>query len=257
VRRAEPPKENRPLAESDNERARELVALDELFVTDIAQMPPEASSYFRRRPFLTPEVCRQWRIGYLPQSAKSLLRGKIVYGYSSADGELLTWFGRDPRYEQKSAAWKASDRTDPEPIKTQFVKGFHRGLELYGEHAVRRAAGEGRKSAAGIGLILVEGPNDAIRLHTLNELAVAVCSNTITREQSERAARLAREVDNGTITLLLDCDEEGEQGAQQALALLAEYAPVRLGWSRTMFGGRYKDRQPESVSGDDWRELVP
>jgi hypothetical protein len=256
VPRAEPPKKNHPLANSDNERARELVTLDEQFITAVSAMPPEASSYFRRRPFLTSEVCRRWRMGYLPQSTKSLLRGKIVYGYESADGELLTWFGRDPRYEQKSAAWKASDQTDPEPIKTQFVKGFHRGLELYGEHAVRKAAAEGRKSADSVGLILVEGPNDAIRLHVLNELAVAICSNTITREQAERATRLAREVANGTITVFFDCDEEGEHGAQQALLVLAEYAPVRLGWSRSMHRGRYKDRQPESLSGDDWHELL-
>jgi len=252
-----PPKPlvNVPLALSENERARELVKLDEQFTTDVAAMPPEASAYFRRRPFLTPEVCQNWRAGYLPQSCKSLLRGKIVYGYDSPDGELLTWFGRDPGYEQKMTGWKASDRSGPEPVKTQFVKGFHRGLELYGEHAVRQAAAEGRKPAAGAGLILVEGPNDAIRMHTLNELAVAVCSNTITREQAEQAAKLARDVADGTIVLLFDCDEEGERGSQQALALLAEHAPVRLGWSRTMHARRYIDRQPESLTRGEWKSI--
>jgi hypothetical protein len=253
---ADPPKINQPLAESTNERARELVALDEQFITDVAKMPPEASRYFRHRPFLTPETCQKWRVGYLPQSAKSLLRGKIVYGYDSADGKLLTWFGRDPRYEQKAAEWKASDRSEPEPVKTQFVQGFHRGLELYGEHAVREAARERSASATGAVLILVEGSNDAIRMHALDAMAVAVCSNTITRDQAERAAKLSRDVADGTILLLFDCDEEGEHGSQQALALLAEYAPVRLGWSRSMYGGRYKDRQPESLAQDEWRELL-
>lgn len=93
-------------------------------------------------------------------------------------------------------------------------------------------------------------------MHTLGEQAVAACSNTLTREQAERAAKLARDVADGTILLLLDCDEEGERGSQQALALLAEYAPVRLGWSRSMHAGRYKERQPESLAGDDWRELL-
>ena len=253
-----PPKPpiNVPLDQSENERARELVCLDEQFVTDVAAMPPETSGYFRRRPFLTSEVLREWRVGYLPQSAKSLLRGKIVYGYHSPAGELLTWFGRDPRYERKLTHWKASDRSEPEPVKTQFVKGFHRGLELYGEHAVRKAASEGGRSAAGVGLVVVEGPNDAIRLHTLGELAVAACSNTITREQAERAAKLARDVAEGTILLLLDGDEEGERGSQQAVALLAEFAPVRLGWARSMHAGRFRDRQPESLSDDDWRELL-
>jgi hypothetical protein len=248
-------KVNQPLAESVNDRARELVSLDEQFITDPGQMPPEASRYFRHRPFLTSEVCRQWRVGYLPQSAKSLLRGKIVYGYDSADGKLLSWFARNPRFEQMHANWKTSERTEPEPVKTQFVKGFHRGLELYGEHVVREAASSGRKSATASGLIVVEGPNDAIRLHSLNEQAVAVCSNTITREQAQRAATLARDVADGTILLLFDCDEEGERGSQQALMLLAEYVPVRLGWTRSTHAGRYKDRQPESLSIDQWREL--
>ena len=90
------PEINVPLAGSENERARELVNLDQQFVTDVAAMPPEASAYFRRRPFLTPEVCHKFAMGYLPQSAKSLLRGQFVYGYRSPTGELLTWFGRNP-----------------------------------------------------------------------------------------------------------------------------------------------------------------
>ena len=27
------------------------------------------------------------------------MRGKVVYAYHAADGELLTWFGRDPDFE--------------------------------------------------------------------------------------------------------------------------------------------------------------
>ncbi len=253
-RTASEPSRNSLLAESDNPRARELLTLDEQFITDVAAMPPEASSYFRRRPFLTPGVCRQWRMGYLPQSAKSLLRGKIVYGYQDDDGQLLTWFGRDPRYESKLAEWKASDRSEPEPIKTQFVKGFHRGLELYGAHAISRITID--KESAGSGLFVVEGPNDAIRLQSLGVPAVALCSNTITREQAQKAAGLARECAGGIITLLLDCDEEGERGVQQALPMLAEYAPVRLGWSARMHGGGFRGRQPESIDAEEWKRLV-
>lgn len=250
---SEPPR-NSLLAESDNQRARELLTLDEQFITDVAAMPPEASNYFRRRPFLTPEVCRHWRMGYLPQSAKSLLRGRIVYGYLDQDGQVLTWFGRDPRYESKLAAWKASDRSEPEPIKTQFVKGFHRGLELYGVHAISSVAID--KQSARSGLFVVEGPNDAIRLQSLGVPAVALCSNTITREQAEKAAELARKCAGGQITLLLDCDEEGERGVQQALPMLAEHAPVRLGWSSRMHDGGFRGRQPESIDAEEWKRLM-
>ncbi len=249
----EEPKVNVPLAQSENERARELVTLHEQLITDPAEMPPAASRYFRSRPFLTPEVCKKWRMGYLPQDAKTMLRGKVVYAYDSPAGEILTYFGRDPKYEERHQRWIAGGKKDREPIKTQFVKGFHRGIELYGEHEV----------AEGNSLVIVEGPNDAIRLHSLGVSAVAVCSNTITREQAAKAAKLAREMGSeisggirtAIMTLLLDCDEEGCNGVGQALPLLAEHGPVRLGWNRTMHDGRYWGRQPESLSLDDWRSI--
>lgn len=245
---------NVPMEQSSNERARALLSLDREFVTDPAAMPPEAARYFRQRPFLTPEACSSWRVGYLPHSSKSLLRGKIVYGYMDPVGNLLTWFGRDPRFEQKIAAWRASDRSGPEPIKTQFVKGFHRGLELYGEHLVRAEADRG--AIPGIGLVLVEGPNDAIRLHALDVPAVAVCSNTITREQAEKAAALAQQLSvEGVVTLLFDCDEEGRRGAEQALKMVAEFAPVRVGWTHVGHSKRFDGRQPESLSDDEWHAL--
>ena len=97
---------NVPLAQSDNERARGLVNLDAKFVVDPAAMSPKAASYFRHRPFLTPEVCKRWRMGYLPRDAGGdhaggTMRGKIVYPMLSESGEVLTWFGRDPEYEGK------------------------------------------------------------------------------------------------------------------------------------------------------------
>jgi len=245
---------NIPLAESDNERARALVTLDEEFVTDPAQMPPEAAGYFRRRRFLTAEACQEFRVGYLPQSSKSLLRGKIVYPYFSAEGKLLTWFGRDPRYEDKLRKWAASDRSEPEPTKTQFVKGFHRGLELWGEHLLR--AKEAPRPQAELGLVIVEGPNDAINLQLLGIPAVALCSNTITREQAERVAALAGHLETRLALLMLDCDEEGEHGVAQMLPLLARHLHVRLGWHRGLREGAFRDRQPEQLTRNQWSELV-
>jgi hypothetical protein len=250
---AKKPDVNLPLAASENERARELVNLHEQFITDVAAMPPEASAYFRRRPFLTSEVCQKFAMGYLPQSAKSLLRGHVVYGYRSPGGEMLTWFGRNVRYEAQHAQWKASDRSESEPMKTRFVKGFHRGLEVYGEDVVRA---EGGREFPNVGLVVVEGPNDAIRLNTLGVAAVALCSNTITREQVERIGVLAQDYKAQCVTLMLDCDEEGINGTQQVLPLLAEKIPVRLAWSSTTAGGKFKGRQPEDLSADQWNELM-
>ena len=216
---------NVPLAASPNERARGLTTLDAKFTCDLAAMPPAASSYFRRRPFFSPEVCRAWRMGYLPRDtgddkAGGTMRGKIVYPYLSETGELLTWFGRDPQFEEKHQAWESSDRKDREPEKFHFVKGFHRGLELYGQHRLREQ--QAVDALRNIGIILVEGPNDAIRLATLGIPAVALCSNTITREQASKAAKLARELGNNVVTVFLDCDPEGENGMKQCLGYLSQ-----------------------------------
>ncbi|MBI1832254.1 MAG: hypothetical protein HYR84_12490 [Planctomycetes bacterium] len=252
------PKVNIPLAESENERARVLTELDRKFTLDLGEMTPRASSYLRRRPFLSPEVCRKWRMGFLPRSSgedKSggTMRGKIVYPYFSETGEVLTWFGRDPDYEDKHKEWEATDRAEREPEKFHFIKGFHRGIELFGQHVLCNEP-EAEKMKE-LGLILVEGPNDVIRLDTLGIPSVGLCSNTITREQAKKTARLARELANGIVTVFLDCDPQGENGMKQCLGYLAPLVPVRLAWMSKMYGGKFNGRQPESLSIDEWHEI--
>ncbi len=250
---------NLPLKESDNERARGLVNLDAKFLVDVSMMPPKASAYFRRRPFLTPEVCKGWRIGYLPRDVGGedrtggTMRGKVVYAYTNDTGVILTWFGRDPEFEDKHQKWAAEGRTDKEPEKFHFVKGFHRGQELFGTDRLRDPANI--ESLKRLGLILVEGPNDCVRLGTLGVPAVALCSNAITREQAAKAMRLARDLGNGVVTIFLDCDTEGETGMKQCLGYLAQLGPVRLAWTSKMFGGKFRDRQPESLAIDEWKEI--
>lgn len=249
---------NVPLAQSDNERARGLVALDEKFVVDVAKMNPKAASYFRSRPFLSPEVCKKWRMGYLPRDtggdhAGGTMRGKIVYPMLSESGEVLTWFGRDPEYEAKHQLWLAGGKQEREPEKFHFVKGFHRGCELFGQH---RLHDEGiSEKMKGIGLLVVEGSNDVIALDALNVPAVGLCSNTVTEDQVEKVIRLAHAIAGGVVTLMLDCDAEGESGAKMALVEIAQHCPVRLAWSSLMYNGAFKGRQPESLSAGDWREI--
>ncbi len=257
---AAPPKVNIPLLRSDNERARGLVDLDQKFLVDVAEMTPKASAYVRRRAFLTPEVCRKWRMGYLPRDvggedrSGGTMRGKIVYGYPNAEGQILTWFGRDPEFEDKHQQWESAGRKDREPEKFHFVKGFHRGLELFGVHRLREPGAAERIRE--LGLILVEGPNDVIRLDTLGVPALGLCSNTITREQAAKAAELAREFGTGIVTVFLDCDPEGENGMKQCLGYLAQLTPVRLAWTSKMFAGKFRGRQPESLQIDEWQEIA-
>ena len=250
---------NVPLAQSNNERARGLVALDEKFVVGVAQMNPKAASYFRSRPFLTPEACKKWRMGYLPRDtggdhAGGTMRGKIVYPMLSENGDVLTWFGRDPEYEAKHQVWAAGDKQEREPEKFHFVKGFHRGNELFGQH--RFQAEEVGDKLKGIGLIVVEGPNDVIALDALGVPAVGLCSNTITAEQAKKTKYLADAIAGGVVTLMLDCDAEGEGGAKLALVEIAKKCAVRLAWSSDMHNGAFKGRQPESLGREEWEKIL-
>ena len=181
------------------------------------------------------------------------MRGKIVYPMLSDEGEVLTWFGRDPDYEAKYGRWLAAGKQGKEPAKTHFVKGFHRGLELFGQFQILHGADQEKLNR--LGLIVVEGPNDVIRLDTLGVPAVGLCSNRIGREQVARTVALAEQLAGGRVTLMLDCDVEGENGAKQALWELAQTCGVRLAWSRSMHGGKFADRQPESLSCEEWEEL--
>lgn len=257
-----PPKVNVPLAKSENERARALVTLDEKFVVDPAEMPPAASAYFRRRPYLSPEHCRKWRMGYLPRDtggsdkAGGTMRGTVVYPMFNEDGEVLTWFGRDPDFERKHQQWIAANKEGREPEKFHFVKGFHRGLELFGQNGKERLREPGyREALQELGLIVVEGSNDVIALDALGLPSVGLCSNMMTDVQVKKVVRWAKELAGGLVTLMLDCDAEGENGMRQALWQIAQHCPVRLAWSSEMFGGRFKGRQPESVRKDEWTSL--
>ena len=246
-----------PLAENENERARELTSLDERFLLpdDRSKMPPEAASYFGRRPWLTAEVCKQFRIGYLPSDGGSMMRGGIVYPYFSESGELLTWFKRDPRCEEKHRKWSAGNRDGREPEKCMFVKGFRRRIELCGQHQLSSFE-EFSEKLSGIGLPVVEGPNDVMRLSCFGIPAAGLCSCQITREQAKKVGELARRYAFGTVLLLGDLDEKGEHGVKTAFVYLSSVAAVRLGWSPKMFGGRFRGRQAEQLSLEEWEEIA-
>jgi len=129
-----------------------------------------------------------------------------------------------------------------------------RGSELYGAHALQSQQAAEQLRAIGV-LPLVEGPNDVIRLSLLDVPAVALCSNRITREQAEKVGKLVRERACGTVGIFLDADEEGLNGMRQCLGFIAQVAPVRLLWTDRMFGGKFKGRQPESLTLEEWQEI--
>lgn len=258
---AAPPKPvvNMPLSQSENERARALIDLDAKFVRDVGAMPPKVSAYLRRRHYLTPEACQAWRMGYLPRDAgedKSggTMRGKIVYPYVSIDGELLTWFGRDVEFGEKHQEWEKSDKSEKKPEEFRFVKGFHWGLELFGQERLRSPAAIDQ--LRGIGVVIVADPHDVIRLAEFGLPAVATCTQGITREQSAKAAALAREVGGGVVTILFECTAAGEVAMRQALGYLAQLVPLRLAWNTKMHAGKFQGRRPEDLAKPELESLM-
>lgn len=105
-------------------------------------------------------------------------------------------------------------------------------------------------------VIIVEVPNGMMNLTSLGVPAVAVCSNTVTAEQADELAALAREFGDGTVSVMFDLDREGENGGKQAVVELAARCRVRFAWTPGIADGKFRGRQPESVTQDEWETAI-
>ncbi len=229
-------------------------------------MNPAAAAYVRRHPCLTSESMTKWRSGYLPNDGGGdkrgwSLRGSILYPVLSEHGKVLAWVGRDVQYEQKEREYQQlspPERSGKEPpAKHRFPKGFHRGLELFGQHASRLKEPGYRDFIAEHGLILVEGFNDVIGLDNLGVPALGIMSNRMTDTQGEKIARFAKQLGRGRVNLMFDCEASGVEGAKDALWFFAERRlNVCLVWSPSMHGGEFVGKQPESLARDEVVRLL-
>lgn len=261
-----PPAENIPLSRSEQEAARGLATLAEKLVVDPGAMSPSCAAYVRRHPSLSPESMKKWQVGYLPNDGGGdkrgwSLRGQLIYGICATTGEPLAWVGRDPLFEDKEQEFlrllPEERAKSTEPIKHRFPKGFHRGLELYGQQASRLREPGYRETMAACGLIVVEGFNDVIGLDNLGIPALGICSNKITAAQVEKISHWAKQLAGGKVSLLFDCEPTGDEGAKEALWLLSQrQLSVRLGWSQAMHAGAFVGRQPENLTQTEWENLI-
>jgi hypothetical protein len=104
---------------------------------------------------------------------------------------------------------------------------------------------------------VVEGFNDVIGLDNAGIPAVAVMSNRITEAQADKVVRWARQLAQGRVTLMFDCERSGVEGAKDALWFFAERTvDVRLAWTPCMHGGAFAGRQPESLTREEWDEVI-
>ncbi len=239
----------------------------EKLVTDVAAMSPAASAYIRRHPSLSSEAMTKWKVGILPTDGGGdkrgwSLRNHVLYPMKSEQNEVIAFVGRDPQYEDKLQTFEATPAEQRDaskrPSKCRFPKGFHRGLELFGQERERLEENGYREAIHRHGLIIVEGFNDVIGLDALQVPAMGICSNHVSEEQLTKIIRLANELAGGKVRLMLDCDAEGDDGAKEAAwKLLQAGVDVRPLWSRSMHGGKFAGRQPESLKADDWSAMLP
>ncbi len=255
-----------PLEDSDDETIRALATLDEKLITDVAAMHPVAAAYVRRHPALSFESMKKWRVGYLPLDGGGdkrgfSLRGHIVYPLLSEEGKVLAWIGRDPGYEEKEREFQTLIPAEREkrrpPQKHKVPSGFARGSHFFGQQAARLREPGYREFIAEHGIIVVEGFNDVIGLDNLGVPAVGLCSNRMTEEQADKLQRWSRQIAGNKVMLLLDCDDPGDEGANEALWMLSERSlHVRLGWTQQMHSRAFRDRQPESIMAEEWLRIA-
>lgn len=257
---------NVPLADAAEEKVRELASIDSKFIVDASSMSPASASYVRRHPCLTPEALKKWRAGYLPSDGGGdkrgwSLRGNIIYPVLSETGQELAWVGRDTLYEEKEREFsrlsaEARAQTEPPP-KHRFPKGFHRGLELFGQHAGRLSEPGYREIIASCGIIVVEGFNDVIGLDNIGVPAVGIMSNRLTELQGDKVFKWAKQLASGRVTLMFDCEPTGIDGTKEALWFFAQrQLDVRLAWTPWMHYGKFVGRQPESLTSDEWQVVI-
>lgn len=252
------PQRNAPLIRHEKEAAQKLADLYEDLIADPAEMSPEAARYVRARTWMTSDLMSKWGVGWIPGNGRSLFRKSyLVYTHRDENDHVVSYSGRDLSFEAKFEQWLRHGKPDgKKPGKHRYVKGFQRGLELYGGHASRLNEQHVKQSLAKRGLLVVEGMNEVLRMDSLGICAVGLGSNTATDTQVGTLIRNARAVASNRILLLPDCDTEGETGFRDLLWNLSEaQVAVRLGVSSVMFGGRFAGRQPESFTDEEWREI--
>jgi serine/threonine-protein kinase len=96
------------------------------------------------------------------------------------------------------------------------------------------------------------------RFNQVRELANTFIFDVHDRIASLQGSTPARQflVETG-LSLMFDCEATGDDGAKEALWLLAQRRlDVRLAWSQAMHGGQFVGRQPESLTGEEWDGVI-
>lgn len=157
--------------------------------------------YVRER--LTEGEIAEFGVGVLPDTSRSrMFAGRCCVPLHNTAAELIGYMGRYFGDDPKEPKWK-------------LPKDFDKMCMLYNAHRVRGVQH----------LVLVEGPFDVIKLHSIGIPSVACIGTAVSAEQ----VALLTELGARRITVLFDGDDEGQAAAEQVVPMLARSFFVRLG----------------------------
>lgn len=150
------------------------------------------------------QMIEEFGLGFLPESSRSMMKGRICLPIHDADGQLIAYAGRYP---------------EPEPPgdvpKYLLPKAFDKMAVLFNLHRV---------DPDSKWVVIVEGFFGAMRLHRLGVPVVALMGTSISPAQI--ALLEARKTK--FVYLMLDGDDPGRTAADAMLPLLARSFLVKV-----------------------------
>jgi DNA primase len=184
-------------------------------------------TYPKDRGF-APETIAAFGVGMC--TGKGIMAGRIAIPIHNERGELVAYAGRWPGEPPEGEG------------KYKLPPGFHKSLVVYNLHRAKEHA----KDA---GLIVVEGFFDAMRLWQAGfPNVVAFMGSALSEAQEELIVSTVGP--HGLVALMLDEDEAGWKGSEEALARLSSRVYV---W---VIGLGEEGRQPDHLSHDAIRTLL-
>jgi DNA primase len=130
---------------------------------------------------LTAETAETFGVGFF--AGKGSMHDRIVVPIHNSEGEIVAYAGR------------AIDGSEP---RYKFPAGFHKSLELFNLHRVRRE----------VSIVLVEGFFDCMKVTQAGFPCVALMGSTMSKAQEELIGE-----NFGHVIVMLDGDEAGREAA--------------------------------------------
>ncbi|MCL2195235.1 MAG: DNA primase [Oscillospiraceae bacterium] len=213
---------------------------------------------------LSPQIVRQFGLGYAPPGWSALLDHMRSLGYKpdelveanlvsrSEKNGKVNYYDRfrgrvmvpiiDLRGNVVAFGGRVLGDDKPKYINTSDTLAYKKGRDIYALNFAKNTA-NGR-------LILVEGYMDVIALHQAGFTQAVACLGTaLTREQAQLLARYANEV-----VLSYDADEAGQRAAQRALEVLGQ-TNLKLRVIQ-LTGGKDPDDVLRTYGAERYRQLL-